>query len=214
MRELEVFVPNETLDESFIGRAVRTFREVGVRDISVVSCQNNNMTFRVLLDEEIDETALLGDDYVVNFQQLAETNPEYLLVVELPSPFANQCNQCPVTLVCGHQLSIQDGGLKLSIIAEQSLIKEVGARIRNSDQGYEVLRVREYDGTVNDASTALTARQRDIIMHAYEEGYYETPRETTLSELAAELGIDESTVAEHLQRAEKNVLEYALFSNE
>ena len=41
---------------------------------------------------------------------------------------------------------------------------------------------------------------------AYEMGYYEVPREVSTADVAAELGVDASTVTEHLQRAEHNLL--------
>ncbi|SFC70355.1 HTH DNA binding domain-containing protein [Halobiforma haloterrestris] len=44
------------------------------------------------------------------------------------------------------------------------------------------------------------------IRTAVDMGYYEVPREATAEEVAAELELDSSTVTEHLQRAERNVL--------
>ncbi len=211
MRELEVFIPDNVLDDRFVGTAVREFREVGVRDLSVISCHHDKLAFRVLLNDDIDESTVTGDEAVLDLQRLSPAVPEYLLVADLPVTFIDGC---PVTVVCGHEVSIRGDGLELSIIAEHSIIKEVGARIQSSDLACEVLRIRDYEGSVTDARNALTSRQNDIIMHAYRQGYYETPRQTTLSELAEELGIDESTVAEHLQRAEKNVLEHALIESE
>jgi len=37
-------------------------------------------------------------------------------------------------------------------------------------------------------------------------GYYEVPKQVSSEEIAAELDLDPSTVAEHLQRAERNLL--------
>ncbi|PSP78497.1 hypothetical protein BRC81_08120 [Halobacteriales archaeon QS_1_68_20] len=211
MRELEVFIPNNVLDDRFVGGAVREFRDVGIRDLSVVSCHHDKLAFRVLLNDDVDESVVTDDEAVLDFQRLSKSTPEYLLVADLPVTFIDGC---PVTVVCGHDVSVRADGLELSVIAEHSVIQQIGTRIQNTDLACEVLRIRDYEGSVSDARKALTSRQSDIILHAYREGYYETPRETTLSELADDLGIDESTVAEHLQRAEKNVLEHALVGTE
>ncbi len=56
----------------------------------------------------------------------------------------------------------------------------------------------------------LTDRQRDVLKAALEAGYYEWPRETTGSELAAELGISSATFSQHVHTAERKVLS-ALF---
>ena len=56
----------------------------------------------------------------------------------------------------------------------------------------------------------LTDRQREVVESAYETGYYEVPREATATEVAAELDLDSSTVVEHLQRAERNLMTHHL----
>jgi predicted DNA binding protein len=57
---------------------------------------------------------------------------------------------------------------------------------------------------------ALTDRQQEVLDVAYELGYHDIPRTSSTEEIAAELGVDDSTVAEHLQRAEHNLLEFLL----
>jgi predicted DNA binding protein len=51
----------------------------------------------------------------------------------------------------------------------------------------------------------LTDRQQEILETAYEEGYFEHPRETNASELAETLGISLSTFTEHLTTAQSKV---------
>jgi len=51
-----------------------------------------------------------------------------------------------------------------------------------------------------------SARQREVIETAWERGYYEVPKAVSTEELATELELDPSTVSEHLQRAERNLL--------
>lgn len=52
----------------------------------------------------------------------------------------------------------------------------------------------------------LTARQREVLETAFDRGYYDVPRSASTAEIAAEFDLDDSTVSEHLQRAERNVL--------
>lgn len=56
----------------------------------------------------------------------------------------------------------------------------------------------------DEAITAaeLPYEQREALELAVEYGYYETPRETSLSDLAADVGIPQSTLQYRLQRAE------------
>ena len=61
-----------------------------------------------------------------------------------------------------------------------------------------------------DASTILTEltpKQRDALKAAIHAGYYGVDRGTTVEEIAAELGISQTTAWEHLARAEAKVME-------
>jgi len=49
--------------------------------------------------------------------------------------------------------------------------------------------------------TDIRAEQREVLTVAVERGYFETPREVTLDELAAELEVPRSTVSYRLRRA-------------
>ncbi len=46
----------------------------------------------------------------------------------------------------------------------------------------------------------LTEAQRDLIVRAYDEGYFDVPRKITLAELAEKLGISDQAVNERLRR--------------
>lgn len=52
----------------------------------------------------------------------------------------------------------------------------------------------------------LSERQGEVLETAIEHGYYDTPRESTLTEIAAELGIAKSTCSETLHRAEERIV--------
>ncbi|MDR5673432.1 Transcriptional regulator, contains HTH domain [Halalkaliarchaeum sp. AArc-CO] len=52
----------------------------------------------------------------------------------------------------------------------------------------------------------LTDRQLEVLRIAYEKGYFDRPRSTNATELAAELGINQSTFSEHLVAAQTKLL--------
>ncbi len=53
----------------------------------------------------------------------------------------------------------------------------------------------------------LTHRQLDVLETAYEKGYFDRPRQSNATEIAAELDINPSTFREHLTAAESKILE-------
>ena len=62
-------------------------------------------------------------------------------------------------------------------------------------------------------SVAIRPEQFHVLETAAEEGYYRTPRETTLGELATELGCPRSTVSYRLRRAEAALVDEYLANN-
>lgn len=70
----------------------------------------------------------------------------------------------------------------------------------------------EYIRDVESGENFLTDKQREIVEAARKLGYYDTPRETSLSEIADEFGIAKSTCSEILHRAEGKIMKEFLDS--
>ena len=56
------------------------------------------------------------------------------------------------------------------------------------------------------SGSSTTASQREMVVLAIEHGYFEIPRETSLSELANVFGISDQAASERLRRALTNIL--------
>ncbi|WP_435362638.1 helix-turn-helix domain-containing protein [Haloarchaeobius sp. DYHT-AS-18] len=63
---------------------------------------------------------------------------------------------------------------------------------------------------VDNEARALTETQREALLLAYERGYYASPREVTLEEIAGELGISRQALASRLRRGTNRLIEMAL----
>lgn len=75
-------------------------------------------------------------------------------------------------------------------------------RDRCREEGYDVAVDRVY--SVSDPSAAefgLTTKQRETLVTALRQGYFDVPRAVSQEELAAELGVRSSAVSETLRRA-------------
>ncbi|WP_227379153.1 helix-turn-helix domain-containing protein [Haladaptatus halobius] len=56
----------------------------------------------------------------------------------------------------------------------------------------------------------LTPKQREALLLAYEEGYYDLPRGTDLTDLSDRLGISRRSLSDRLRRAEREIIATAI----
>lgn len=75
-----------------------------------------------------------------------------------------------------------------------------------SNAGFHLHRLTQ-DGESEPAGDGLTDRQREALRIAYERGYFEIPRRTTLDSVADELGIAAASASERLRRAQTQLIE-------
>lgn len=62
----------------------------------------------------------------------------------------------------------------------------------------------------DEGAYGLTPEQREAVLLAYKNGYYETPPETNLGELAEKLGITHQSFSDRLRRGMQNLIEKTL----
>jgi len=209
MRELRAILPYESITRQELRELLDDLREANVETAFPVSCTGEKGVFRVRPDERLDETMLSRNDAVAEFERLVDSPPEYLLVVSLHLQ-RTLFEHSPATPICEHELVFCEDGIEITVVVSQPQLEELSSLVEETDMSWEILSIGKYRGCSNDATDSLTDRQRDVLLYAYEEGYYDVPRRTTLSDLAGELDIDESTIAEHLRRAENNVFSQVL----
>jgi hypothetical protein len=76
--------------------------------------------------------------------------------------------------------------------------------------GVDVLRITEYDAEAVDPMLRVTPRQREAVAVAVEVGYYGATREGSVADVAAALDCSTATAAEHLRKAEAQIMSRAV----
>ena len=74
-----------------------------------------------------------------------------------------------------------------------------------NDVDIELLRVNEY-ASLGETDAGLTDSQREALLVALETGYFEDPRNATLSDVAAELGISQPAASGLLRRGTRRLI--------
>jgi len=109
-------------------------------------------------------------------------------------------------LIVRTPLVFRDGEIHARIVGDPAPLQEAFER-----QGDDVsVRVDEVASRPTDAERSpgerLSDRQREALAVATELGYYETPREATHEDVAAELGCSAQTAGDHLRKAEAKLV--------
>lgn len=99
---------------------------------------------------------------------------------------------------------VECGELTATVVGTHAAVSELGDQLQADGFGFEVAYIR----SDHDVSQVLTDRQAEVLFTAVEHGYYRSPRQCTLTEVAEILGIAKSTCSGTLQRAEESVVEY------
>lgn len=101
---------------------------------------------------------------------------------------------------------IVNGEATIEVRSTHDGLSALGDRFRALDLEFEVGCVQRE----SEPRELLTTTQRELLLTAVEEGYYETPRRCTLTELAGSVGVAKSTCSDTLKRAEAAVVDYFL----
>jgi len=98
---------------------------------------------------------------------------------------------------------VEDGEMEFGLTATQAAFDAFGEVLEERGLRYELLALVYTD----EEGSLLTERQRKCLIAALREGYFEVPRDCTLSELADVLGVDKSTASETIRCGQARVLE-------
>jgi hypothetical protein len=113
--------------------------------------------------------------------------------------------------VLGH--AVRDGRLRIAFhAADYDELRAAVDDLRARFPGLEVRRLgRSVAGagamdTVTVDRGRLTDRQLEVLETAHRLGYFDCPRAANATEVAAALGIDPSTLSEHLRAAQRKLV--------
>lgn len=206
MREATIHIPHEEYRELGFGDLIDLVQEAGLRDVTELVCQSEGCLVAVTVDEPVDAASLDAIDCLDWWEALSSRGSEsvYLCKVTFPDgdgaarPLYNRD-------LSNEEIAVGETGLSVTLVGDQD---DIAAGIDDyGAAGMTVLlqSITDYDGP-EQPMDSLTGRQREILETAYEAGYFDVPRTASTADLASALDLDPSTVAEHLQRAERNLV--------
>lgn len=207
MREAILHVSPSELAALGIPKVVDHLMSAGHFQLSELVTDGSGGLHYVVVEEPIPETVLDEAPSLEWWVRLKTDTEAAVYVWKVQSPSESTASALHSAGQEGTAES--DTEMEISVIGpgrsleESATLSNVIER-RNSDAYLDRLTTPR---RVSTPLASLTDRQREVLRLAFEMGYYEVPRIASSEDIADRVSLDPSTVAEHLQRAERNLLE-------
>jgi hypothetical protein len=190
-------------DAVWVGRLSRRYPGVTFRVLSAMPAGETGVGLVEVVGGSIPEVlaAIAEGEDVERVDVLHRVEDRAVVQFETTEPmllFSVRESGAPLDL----PMEIRDGEAAMEITASADRISALGEQLDAFGLRYDLERIYRSP----DRPDLLTDRQRDLLVAAIDRGYYDTPRECTLTELAAATGTAKSTVSEILHRAEGKVI--------
>jgi hypothetical protein len=130
-----------------------------------------------------------------------EAEETLLFEVSTPTP-APHGAMADSGVVPSYPLHLEDGWFVGELTASQEQLSAFRDELETAGIEYQLVSVSETKQSAN----RLTTRQQEVVELAIEHGYYESPRQCTLMDLADVLDVNKSVVCRILQRAEGHII--------
>lgn len=212
MREALVSIGDTDFEALGIDELVELYRTAGIRDFEELVCHGTGSVIQVEVKARVDGDRLDSLEYVDEWEHVETTDESHLYIVAFTAPALSGENSTPMEELVGTcDPEIGEHEATFSLVGSQDAIAGTIQEYEDGGISPDLRRLGGYEGRKRPLDQ-LTDRQREVIQTAYDMGYYQVPREVSTEDISTKLDLDSSTVAEHLQRAERNLLSIHLTS--
>lgn len=190
-------------DDVWIGDLSRQFSETTFQIQSARSSGGVGVVLAELQGPTVEGViaGLADERAVTDYEVFHREDRRALLQLEATNPFLLfpvEASAAPLQM----PFEIVDGTVTWELITTRDRLSNLGEQLDVFGISYEVERIQPQIGF----ERILTDKQSRVVEAALEEGYYDSPRTCTLTELAEQLDMAASTCSETLHRAEERII--------
>jgi predicted DNA binding protein len=168
---------------------------------------------RVVADEPLAAAAAVRDHPAVESYERLETGDDSALAKYTVTDPALYEFVARSSVPPEYPVVVENGRVEFDFTGTRAELDRFRSVLADRGLDHDLLSLVGGDGDGDgrdDAESALTDRQREVLRTALRMGYFEVPRECTLADVAAEFDVDKSTVSGVLRRGEGRILKRAL----
>lgn len=215
-------VGEATLDSPILAGALEAVPEATLQLEEIRSLPDERLQFLMWVaacDFDQFEAAVVTDETIQGFRQLTDVGDRRLYrftLSEMGEAASTYLSAAAEDIVVLDLTVTVDGMRVLARIPSREAIREYAEACQKRGVRFQLKRLyEEGEATVDDGDGGgqqfgLTESQYDALRCALEMGYFEVPRETSVSEIADELNTSSQALSTLLRRGEKNLLQNTL----
>ncbi len=157
-------------------------------------------------DSKVED--LLGISSVTQVQRLEEEGRFWMILIRW-RPKRGSLVSHHIETGGGYMVDpfeFRDGKIRITFLGNQKQMRELISRVE--EHGFSCKVVSAMDAKFSSISPLvyLTEKQRDILTSAFRLGYYDIPKRLDSDQLAEHLNLANSTVVEHIRKAQRRIL--------
>lgn len=201
-------MPHATLtivlpEGTWIGDISRTYSETRFRVLAAIPSGTSGVGLAKLQGPNVNEVVseVKGRETVDEFTLLYHRRGEALIQVETSVPIVlHPLRDSGVPFEM--PFDVENGRAEIEVTSTHERLSMLGAALDEYGLTFTVERLEQSI----ESGSLLTDRQLELLREAITAGYYDSPRTSTLTELAEEVGLAKSTCSEILHRAEGRII--------
>ncbi|MFB9808932.1 helix-turn-helix domain-containing protein [Haladaptatus pallidirubidus] len=181
-------------DDNWLAGVSTDFSDAGFKILASTPTDDGVLEIVEVTTPDRDTIVRRFDDApeVHSYEVLHSDEEMVLIQLVFPMPSSYEARRATGNLP-QFPLIIRDGWLSSELIGSQEQLSEFTTELAAADIPYEIMSFTQS----YEASGLLTERQREFITEAVERGYYDSPRDCTLIELAETFGVNQSAAKWH-----------------
>jgi len=205
MREVTIHLSKEELAGFGIEEFVSVLQRAGLEQVTELQCQRPGCLLAIKVTEAIPGDQFSTLENLEWWEQLDRAGGvTYLCKLAVPA-FDAGFAPSHETEASQSAVEVAGNGVDVTMVGTQDAISERVREYGETGANPLLRTLTDYEGPT-DPLDAMTPRQQEVLETAFEMGYFDVPRDVTTEQIATTLDLDPSTVREHLQRAQKNLL--------